>query len=103
MNLADPSSVGILLHSGYAPLKAANLLDDKDLAGSARKSIAGWKAFYQKSENFGGEAMSQSASTTLEDLPKLAKVIMNNGVFFQLVCIHTLGKKKNFRPATFYV
>ena len=27
--------VGILLHSGYAPLKAANLLDDKDLAGSA--------------------------------------------------------------------
>ena len=62
MNLADPSKWDFA-SLWICSLKAANLLDDKDLAGSARKSIAGWKAF-TKVKNFGGEAIPQSASTT---------------------------------------
>ena len=98
MNLADPSKWGFCFTLDMLPLKAANLLDDKDLAGSARKSIAGWKAFYQ-SEKFWRRGHVTIGKHNLEDLPKLAKVIMDNGAFFNCCPIIYARQERTFgRP-----
>lgn len=81
INLADPSKWGFCFTLDMLSLKACSCLDDKDLAGSARKSIAGWEAFYQ-SENFWRRGHVTIGRHNLESLPEIAKKIMDSGAYF---------------------
>lgn len=91
INLADPSKWGFCFTVDMLSLKASKCLNDKELAGSARKSIAGWEAFYQ-SEKFWRRGHVTIGRHNLESLPKIANVIMDNGAYFNC-CPIIYGKQ----------
>lgn len=80
-SLANPSKWGFCFTLDMLPIDASGYLEDKDLAESARKSIAGWEALYQ-CENFWRRGHVTIGRHNLESLPKIAKVIMDNGAYF---------------------
>lgn len=81
MKLANPDKWGFCFTLDMLPIKAHEFLNDPDLAGSARKSIAGWEAFYQ-SEKFWRRGHVTIGRHNLENLPKIAKVVMDNKAYF---------------------
>jgi len=81
MKLANPQKWGVCFTLDMLPLKATDFLDDKILGGSARKAVAGWEVFYQY-ENFWRRGHVTIGRHNLEDVPKIAKVIMDSGAYF---------------------
>lgn len=81
MSLADPFKWGFCFTLDMLSIEAHEFLNDPDLAGSARKSIAGWKAFYQ-SEYFWRRGNVTIGRHNLKNLSKIAKVVMDNGAYF---------------------
>lgn len=111
INLADPSKWGFCFTLDMLSLKAYSCLDDKDLAKSARKSIAGWEAFYQSEyfcENFWKRGHVTIGRHNLESLPKIAKVIMDDSAYFNCCPIIYARQERTsvrlpfmFRPQNF--
>ena len=107
MELANPSKWGFCFTLDMLPLETAKYLNDPDLAGSARKSKAGWEAFYQY-EKFWRRGHVTIGRHNLKDLPKIAKVIMDNGAYFNCCPIIYSRQERDsgrlpfiFRPQNF--
>lgn len=81
INLADPSKWGFCFTLDMLPVEAIKYLSDPDLSKSARKSIAGWEAFYQ-SESFWRRGHVTIGRHNIKDLPRIARVIMDDGAYF---------------------
>lgn len=102
MFLADPSKWGFCFTLDMLSVEAHEFLNDPDLAGSARKSIGGWRSFYQ-SESFWRRGHVTIGRNNLESLPKIAKVIMDNGAYFNCcpIIYAKQGKTSNRLPFIF--
>ena len=107
LKLANPAKWGFCFTLDMLPIEANGYLEDKDLAGSARKSIAGWKGFYQ-SENFWRRGHVTIGRHNLKSLPKIAKAIMDNGAYFNCCPILYARQERTsgrlpfiFRPQNF--
>ena len=107
MELANPAKWGFCFTLDMLSLKAVEYFGDKYLGGSARKSSYGWKAFYQ-SEKFWRRGHVTIGKHNLEDLPKIAKVIMDSGACFNCCPILYARQGKTsgrlpfiFRPQNF--
>lgn len=107
LKLANPDKWGFCFTLDMLSIEAHEFLNDPDLAGSARKSIAGWEAFYQ-CENFWRRGHVTIGRHNLESLPKIAKVIMDNGAYFNCCPIIYARQERTsgrlpfmFRPQNF--
>ena len=105
--ISNPSKWGFCFTLDMLPLETAKYLSDPDLAGSARKSKAGWEAFYQY-EKFWRRGHVTIGRHNLKDLPKIAKVIMDNGAYFNCCPIIYSRQERDsgrlpfiFRPQNF--
>src|SRR3989338_469515 len=79
--ISNPSKWGFCFTLDMLPLETAKYLSDPDLALPARKSKAGWEAFYQY-EKFWRRGHVTIGRHNHKDLPKIAKMIMDNGAYF---------------------
>src|SRR3989344_7605258 len=95
MELANPSKWGFCFTLDMLPLETAKYLNDPDLAGSARKSKAGWEAFYQY-ENFWRRGHVTVGRHNLKDLPKIAKLRREDWEMANKIMKELIILKKNY-------
>ena len=95
MKLANPSKWGFCFTLDMLTLKARECLEDKNLGGSARKSKAGWEAFYQY-ENFWRRGHVTVGRHNLKDLPKIAKLRREDWEMANKIMKELIILKKNY-------